>query len=192
MMNWGTHHLDIAMWAMNLGHTCPVKVAGTAELPSIVGGYEVPADFTARLDFATGETIEIRTTGDRLLIPRGFSSREREALSGLIGITLKGRPLLSSAPNRCRPMPSASIRSPAVKTRPTVQHLSHFYDVVRGVSPPVSDAESAHATNVALHLANISIRVGRPIRWDPTSEQIVDDPQASALLSAPRRTGYDL
>jgi hypothetical protein len=43
-----------------------------------------------------------------------------------------------------------------------------------------------------LHLANISIRVGRPIQWDPASEQIVDDSQASALLSAPRRAGFEL
>jgi myo-inositol 2-dehydrogenase / D-chiro-inositol 1-dehydrogenase len=77
-------------------------------------------------------------------------------------------------------------------TLPTVRHLSHFYDVVRGLSSPVSDAETAHATNVALHLANISIRVGRPIRWDPAREQIIDDAQASALLSAPRRAGYEL
>ena len=94
-----------------------------------------------------------------------------------------------------KPLPPDAIRlhsSRAVTTLPTVRHLSHFYDVVRGLSSPVSDAETAHVTNVALHLANISIRVGRLVRWDPAADQIIDDPQASALLSAPRRTGYEL
>lgn len=191
MMNWGAHHLDIAMWAMNLGHTFPVKVAGTAELPSIPGGYEIPADFSARLDFATGETIEIRTAGESrhssgVLFEGEKSSLwvDRETVEGPAADDLRSNPL-----------PGDAVRlhsSPAVTTLPTVRHMTHFYEVVRGSSSPVSDAETAHTTNVALHLANISIRVGRPIRWDPATEQIIDDPQASALLSAPRRIGFEL
>jgi len=190
MMNWGAHHLDIAMWAMNV-HSCPVTVAGTAELPSIAGGFEVPADFTARLDFATGETIEIRTTpqrvrpsGVRFEGERGSLWVDRDNIEGPAALELGSKPL-----------PPDAVRlhsSPAVKMLPTVRHLSHFHEVVRGLSAPISDAETAHATNVALHLANIAIRVGRPIRWDPAAERIIDDPQASALLSAPRRTGYEL
>ena len=191
MMNWGAHHVDIAMSALNLGHTFPVRVAGTAECPSIAGGFEVPADFAARLDFATGETIEIKTASESphcsgVLFEGERSSLwvDREKIEGPAADELGSRPLAGDA-IRLHP-------SPAVTTMPTVRHLSHFYDVARGLSSPVSDAETAHITNVALHLANISIRVGRPIRWDPASEQIIDDPQASALLSAPRRGGFEL
>lgn len=191
MLNWGAHHLDIAMWAMDLGRSIPVKVSGSAELPAIAGGFEVPADFTARLEFAAGETIEIRTTGDRDR-PSGvrFDGEksslwvDRENLEGPAAQELSSRPWSRDA--------FRLHSSTAVTTLPSVRHLSHFYDVVRGLSSPVSDAETAHATNVALHLANISIRVGRPIRWDPIAGQIIDDSQASALLSAPRRRGYEL
>ncbi len=191
MLNWGSHHMDLAMWAMNLGHTGPVKVAGSAELPSIPGGFDVPADFTARLDFATGETIEIQTTPD-------WSRSSGVLFEGENGTLWVDREKLegpAAEELRSKPLPPDAIRlhsCPAVTTRPTVQHLSHFYAVYRGLASPVSDAESAHATNVALHLANISIRVGRPIRWDPASERILDDPQASALMSNPRRVGYEL
>ncbi|MGO9917690.1 MAG: Gfo/Idh/MocA family protein [Isosphaeraceae bacterium] len=191
MMNWGAHHLDIAMWAMDLGRVFPVKVAGTAELPAIAGGFEIPADFTARLDFAGGESIEIRTTalrnrpsGVRFEGEKSSLWVDRENIEGPAALELGSRPL-----------PADAIRlhsSPAVKSLPSVRHLAHFYDVVRGLSAPISDAETAHTTNVALHLANISIRVGRPIRWDAAAEQIIDDPEASLLLSAPRRAGYEL
>jgi len=191
MMNWGAHHLDIAMWAMNLVHTGPVKIAGSAELPSISGGYDVPADFRARLDFATGETIEIRTTEERTR-PSGILF---EGEKGTLWVDRENLEGPAAEELRSKPFPPDAIRlhsSPTVTTLPTVQHLSHFYAVVKGVASPVSDAESAHASNVALHLANISIRLGRTIKWDPNSEQILADPQASALLSAPRRTGYEL
>ncbi len=191
MMNWGAHHVDLAMWAMSLGHTAPIRVTGTAELPSIPGGYEIPADFSARLDFPSGETIEIRTAAasahtSGVLFEGETSSLwvDREKVEG---------PAFDEL--RTRPLPPDAIHlhnGAAVKTLPTVRHLSHFYDVVRGLSPPISDAETAHTTNVALHLANIAIRVGRPIRWDQSAEVIVNDPEASALLSAPRRAGYEL
>lgn len=175
---------------LNLGHTCPIKVSGTAQLPTTPGGFEVPADFAARLDFATGETIEIKTAPDSahssgVLFEgeRGTLWVDREKIEGPAADELPSRPL---------PSGSGLHPGPAVTTLPTVRHLTHFYEVARGLSSPVSDAETAHTTNVALHLANISIRVGRPIRWDPASEQIIDDAQAAALLSAPRRNGYDL
>jgi myo-inositol 2-dehydrogenase/D-chiro-inositol 1-dehydrogenase len=191
MMNWGAHHLDIAMWAMDLSRTGPVKVAGDAELPSIPGGFDVPADFMARLDFATGQTIEIRTTPDRAR-PSGILFEGERSMLWVDREYLLGPAVLEL---RSNPLPPDAIRlhsSPAVKTLPTVQHLKHFYEVVRGLAFPLSDAETAHAANVALHLANISIRVGRPIQWDPATERIRGDAEASALLSAPRRAGYEL
>jgi myo-inositol 2-dehydrogenase / D-chiro-inositol 1-dehydrogenase len=189
MMNWGSHHMDIAMWAMDLSHTGPIKVAGSAEMPSIRGGYDVPADFTARLEFATGQTIEIRTAGESphssgVLFEgeRGNLWVDRERVEG-------------PGAKELAPEPRDPIRlhsSRAVSSLPTVRHLTHFYDVARGLSSPVSDAETAHAANVALHLANIAIRLGRPIPWDPVAEEIHNDSQATALLSSSRRSGYEL
>jgi myo-inositol 2-dehydrogenase / D-chiro-inositol 1-dehydrogenase len=191
MMNWGSHHVDIAMWAMDLGRVPLVKVTGSGRLPSIAGGFEIPADFTAQLEFATGQTIDIRTTADRerpsgVLFQgeKGSLWTDRENLDGPAATELASKPL---PPDAIRLHPG-----PAVKSMPTVRHLTHFYDVVRGSSPPVSDAESAHATNVALHLANISVRLGRTLRWDAASERIIDDDAAIALQNAPRRSGYEL
>jgi myo-inositol 2-dehydrogenase / D-chiro-inositol 1-dehydrogenase len=191
MMNWGAHHLDIAMWALNLVNTGPIKVAGSAELPKVPGGFDVPADFRARLDFATGDVIEIRTTEDRSR-PSGILF---EGEKGTLWVDREHLEGPAAEELRSKPLPPDAIHlhtTSTVTTLPTVQHLSHFFAVVRGLSSPVSDAESAHASNVALHLANISIRVGRTIQWDPIAEKILGDPQASALLSAPRRTGYEL
>ena len=42
------------------------------------------------------------------------------------------------------------------------------------------------------HLSNISMRLGRKIKWDPIAEKIVGDPEASGLLDRPRRGEWQL
>jgi predicted dehydrogenase len=191
MLNWGAHHLDIAMWAMDLGNSFPVKIAGSAESQTVAGGFDVPADFRATLEFAEGRTIEIRTTADRAR-PSGVLF---EGEKGSLWVDRENVVGPAFDELRSKPFPADAIRlhsSQAVTTLPTVRHLAHFFDVVRGSLSPVSDAQTAHTANVALHLANIAIRVGRPITWDSTSDQIVGDPAASALLASPRRSRYAL
>ncbi len=43
-----------------------------------------------------------------------------------------------------------------------------------------------------LHLANIAIRVGRKIRFDPVKEVIVGDEEANRLVSQPMRAPWHL
>ena len=52
---------------------------------------------------------------------------------------------------------------------------------------PVADIEPAHRSSVMAMLGMVSYRLGRSIAWDGASEQIVGDPEASALLSRPYR-----
>ena len=40
------------------------------------------------------------------------------------------------------------------------------------------------------HLANIAMRLGRKLRWDPVKEDFIGDDEASGLLSRPQREPY--
>jgi hypothetical protein len=40
------------------------------------------------------------------------------------------------------------------------------------------------------HLAGISGRLGRGLKWDDAAERIVGDAQADAMLARPYRQGY--
>ena len=40
------------------------------------------------------------------------------------------------------------------------------------------------------HLAGISGRLGRTVKWDAAAEQIVGDEQANAMLARPYRDGF--
>jgi predicted dehydrogenase len=56
---------------------------------------------------------------------------------------------------------------------------------------PVSGIETAHKASVLPLLGMISWRVGRSIEWDGARELIVDDAEASTLLSRPYRQPWE-
>jgi predicted dehydrogenase len=70
-------------------------------------------------------------------------------------------------------------------------HARDFLDCVRSRRQPVSDLESAHRVATAAHLANLSLRLGRSLRWDGAQEQIVGDAEAAAMLARPYRAPWD-
>jgi len=73
-----------------------------------------------------------------------------------------------------------------------VPHKKNWLDCVRSRKKPNSDAEDGHRSSIFGHLANISYRVGRKIRWDSRTETIQGDPEASALLTREYRAPWTL
>ena len=56
-------------------------------------------------------------------------------------------------------------------------------DCIRSRQKPNADIEIGHISTALCHLANIATRTGRNFRFDPQTESIVDDPEASQLLT---------
>src|SRR5207253_11511365 len=72
-----------------------------------------------------------------------------------------------------------------------VQHARNFLDCVKSRQEPNSDLESCHRVAAVCHLANISLRTGRKIRWDPEKEEITGDADAATMLVRPYRKPWD-
>jgi L-rhamnose isomerase len=71
-------------------------------------------------------------------------------------------------------------------------HTRNFIECVRSRKRPVTDVEIGHRSSIVAHLGNIAYRTGRKIRWDSTTEVILDDAEASKLLSRAARQPWDL
>jgi predicted dehydrogenase len=71
------------------------------------------------------------------------------------------------------------------------RHVRNFLDCVKSRRPPLSDLESSHRAVTICHLANLSLRLGRKIRWDAQREEIVGDAEAAGLLRRPYRQPWD-
>jgi myo-inositol 2-dehydrogenase / D-chiro-inositol 1-dehydrogenase len=77
-----------------------------------------------------------------------------------------------------------------IKASPDPAPLLTFGEAVRARKPAGGNAEAAFHTITAIHLANIAIRVGRKIRFDPEKEQIIGDEQANRLVNPPMRAPW--
>ncbi len=62
-------------------------------------------------------------------------------------------------------------------------HLLDFLKAIDNKSRPVADIEEGHISTASCILANVSMQTGRSLVYDPKKRQIVDDPEANALLA---------
>jgi hypothetical protein len=49
-----------------------------------------------------------------------------------------------------------------------------------------------HRVSTVCHLANIAIKVGRKLEWDPEKEEFIGDDSANAMLSRSMRAPWKL
>jgi predicted dehydrogenase len=63
-----------------------------------------------------------------------------------------------------------------------VLHTRNFLDCIKTRNQPAADVEYGHQAATACHLANISLRTGRKLRWNAETEEIVGDREASSYL----------
>lgn len=70
-------------------------------------------------------------------------------------------------------------------------HYTSFLSCIRGnAKQPAADAQIGYCAAAVCHLANISARVGRTLNFNPQTESIDADPQASELLHRRYRAGH--
>jgi predicted dehydrogenase len=66
-------------------------------------------------------------------------------------------------------------------------HMLDFLAAIEKGSRPIADIEEGHISTASCILANLSMQIGRPIVYDPKKREIMNDPQANALLKRPYR-----
>ena len=70
--------------------------------------------------------------------------------------------------------------------------LVGFAEAVKTRQQTGGHPEAAHRTATLLHLANIAIRTGRKIHYDPVAEQVIGDEEANRLVNQPMRSPWHL
>jgi len=193
MTDWGAHHVDIAQWAIgqNGEGQGPLSIEGTAKHPvDLKDGMPVQDD---RYNTATEFDITVMFPGVEMHIvsnPPDGNGILFEGTKGRFHVSrgkMKGKPIEDLESN---PLPEEAVA--AVYGGKPVSHMQNFIDCVVSREKPVSDVWSHHRAMTTCHLANIAIRLGRRIEWDPQSQQIVGDPAANMWLGREQRKGYEI
>ncbi|MGA2066355.1 MAG: Gfo/Idh/MocA family oxidoreductase [Thermoguttaceae bacterium] len=66
-------------------------------------------------------------------------------------------------------------------------HMRDFLAAIASRGRPVADLEQGHISTASCILANLAMKLGRTLTWDPQSGRIAGDEAANALLRRPYR-----
>jgi sugar lactone lactonase YvrE len=80
------------------------------------------------------------------------------------------------------------IQEGEIKLYNSPHHFRNFIDCIYSGKPTAAPIEAAHRTITIAHLGNMAMRLQRQrLRWDPETEQILDDQEAANMLDRPMR-----
>ena len=182
--DWGVHHTDIALWALGLESTGPAEIEGKGDYPNIPNGYNVAHAFDCTMRFAGGHSIRLVSGANELVIS-GDRGRIRVNRGGLTG-----KPVEELTKAEHEKLDEEIIELSKGK-RPG-NHMANFFECARDRSLPISDVFTHHRSVSACHLANIAMRLGRKVRWDPVKEDFPGDAEARAMLTRKQRGPYTI
>lgn len=66
-------------------------------------------------------------------------------------------------------------------------HMADLLQAIAKRSKPVADIEEGHISTASCILANLSMKLGRSLKWDAAKQQVVGDEEANKLLARPYR-----
>jgi predicted dehydrogenase len=73
-------------------------------------------------------------------------------------------------------------------TAPAVRYqMKDFLNAIATRGRPVADIEEGYISTASCILANMAMKLGRTLEWDPKTHRVVNDAEANRLLSRPYR-----
>jgi myo-inositol 2-dehydrogenase / D-chiro-inositol 1-dehydrogenase len=177
--DWGAHLFDTAQWANNTERTGPVEVEGTGTYWE--GGlFNTVKDYDVTFRYANGVVMTCTP---------GNPSIKFIGSDGWVGNRGWRAPVEASSPE----ILNSRIGPDEVHlyTNPAGEH-DDFLKCVKSRKDPYFPVDIGHRVSTVCHLANIAIKVGRKLKWDPQAERFVNDDIANGMLSRPTRSPWKL
>ncbi|MBR9998887.1 MAG: Gfo/Idh/MocA family oxidoreductase [Cyclobacteriaceae bacterium] len=186
---WGIHHVDIAQWTMDADKGGPLEVQGTAVIPED-GLYDTYWKFDIEHTYASGV---------KLLHMDHGTAKQKEPLyahpaMGMLFVGSEGwilvrRGYIDAYPKN---LLRTVIGPNEIQLPRSNDHRRNFLDAVKTRQEALCPIETAVRSDTVCHQADIAIRLGRKLRWDPVNETFINDPDANRLLSRPMRSPWHI
>lgn len=167
--DWGAHHFDIVQWALGMDDSGPELFVpkghdGDHQYHTYANGPKVIRD-------GDSKGAMIRFIGENGEVHVGRGDKFETTPSGLKDLVLK---------------------SSDTRLHVSNDHRADWINSIRTRQQPICHVGVGHRTGTLCQLSGIAERLGRPVRWDPATEQIIGDPVASRMMDNPRRASYPL
>ena len=183
---WGVHDVDIAQWASDADSTGPTTVEGRGIYPK-EGLYDTVTSWEVEHIYANGVKLihmDLRTAKTRA--PQFAFGSMAMLFTGTDGWVYVSRSALRTQPES---LARTVIGPNEIRVVNSNNHKRNFLDAVRTGCRPISPIEAAVRADTVCHQADIAMRLGRRLHWDPVKE-LFDDPQANRMLSREMRSPW--
>lgn len=211
---WGAHSYDQILRAIGADETGPVEVLLEEEVEVRDSGRFAPQETVGGV--AIGATGDIDTGSDyyslaklagprakvRMTMANGTELRmhlDGDRGPGLGAIFIGENGKIEINRNKVASNPKELVRgddNPGRNTRPeSSYHIENWVNCIKTRERCNADIEHGQRANSLCELVNIARHVGLvgvPLKWDPAAERFTNNDDANALLSRPRRAGWEL
>jgi len=175
--DFGAHDIDLAQWGHGTEYTGPVQVEGKGEFPRD-GLSNTATHFHFFCTFADGVVMEVSDA-----FPHSVK------FEGTEGWFFAGRAYSDAGP---KSLLTATLRSGEVHLYQSRDHHANFLECVKSRAATIAPVEVAHRTISICHIANIAMRLGRKLKWDPDKERFVGDAEADRYLARAVRSPWNM
>jgi len=177
MMDWVGHHLDIAHWGLGFDDTGPVEIEGWGNFPS-EGVWNAPTEYEYTCKYANGVEIVIAS--------RLAGGTKWYGENGWVHVS---RGQFDTYPANVKNEVIGPGEKRLYKSR---DHAGNFLDCIKSRQVTITPCEVAHRSASVGHLGHIAMVLGRKIRFNPETEDIIGDATANEMLGKVMRSPWSL
>ncbi len=180
LMDWVGHHVDIAHWGLGLDRSGPVEMEGTGEFPAN-GLWDTATRYRLYAQYAEGY---------EMMIAGGYDDiRGGTRWIGSDGWVWVNRGQIDAHP---KSLLQERFGPGEIHLPRTANHVRNFLDCVKSRRETLTPCETAHRSATPGHLGQIAMQLGRKIRFNPKTEEILQDAAAMRLLGHSFRSPWTL
>ncbi|MAT68494.1 MAG: oxidoreductase [Planctomycetaceae bacterium] len=172
----GAHVIDLAHYLLGLDGSGPVRVSAEGKPPA-GNFFDAFITFKFEDEYPGGLKMIGDNSGPRGLSLIGEGGKLDIAVHGC-GLSAEPASLLEG------------LDAPAIDDA-HAEHRRGWLAGIRGDGKVAAPVEAGHRTATACHLHNISMRLGRPVEWDPAAEQSPDD-EVNSQITPPMQPPWTL
>ena len=169
---WGSHMYDIAQWALGVDTSSgPVEVEATADFPDR-GLFDVHVGYQAWATYANGVKmvshngragVNFIGSDGWVWVERGsFKAHDRDIFRHQIG-------------------------ADGIRLYESNDHMGNFLECMRSHKEPIAPVEAGHRSNSVCAIHHIAMKLKRKLKWNPDTEQFINDDEANKMLDFPHR-----
>jgi predicted dehydrogenase len=180
IIGMGSHYTDQMQWTLGRDDTGPVEFEGHCEWPDPAKYMsETPVTAEVRCRYADGVV-------GAMLSRKTFTDRYIRYIGDEGWVQVDDETDLVSA----EPKSLLSLRgAPDVSWADTSDHVRNLLDSIRSRRPTICHPEAAHRAQTICQAMNISLRLGRKLRWDPVQERF-DCKEANRMMKREPRAPW--